>query len=97
MSKIKGTIKEIHWVTTWQYNCINRDCPICRSPIELSSNSGICIGTCGHGFHRECLLEWFKQGNEHKCPVCNKKWCEKKLETTSKTETESNNLNNNIF
>ena len=96
MSKIKGTVKEISWVTTWQYSCINRDCPICRSPIELSSSSGICIGTCGHAFHRDCLLEWFKQGNQHKCPVCNKKWSEKENTGKNISSEAIYNNNNNI-
>jgi hypothetical protein len=37
MSKITGNVKEINWVTSWQYKCINRECPICRSELEIDS------------------------------------------------------------
>ena len=104
MSQIKGNIKEINWVTTWQYSCLNRDCPICRSSIELGSTIGVSIGSCGHGFHRDCLIDWFKESNNHhKCPVCNKKWSEKKNQTIKHITSEINdyninyNNNNNIF
>lgn len=81
MSSIKGNLKEITWVTTWQFKCLNRECPICRSSIEMNIETGISIGCCGHGFHTECLGNWFNQLNCHnlstKCPVCNKPWSEK--------------------
>lgn len=99
MSKIKGNIKEINWVTTWQYSCLNRDCPICRTSIELGSTTGVSIGTCGHGYHRDCLVDWFKQGhNQHKCPVCNKKWSENKVQNLEKiTNSEMNFYKNNNY
>ena len=74
MSKITGNVKEINWVTSWQYKCINRECPICRSELEINSNNQVSIGTCGHGFHSKCLDDWYKQMNKKSCPVCNKHW-----------------------
>ena len=83
MSSIKGTIKEINWVTSWQYDCLNHDCPICRSSIELNTNH-ICIGSCGHAFHTNCLHNWFRQNIMTKnCPICNKKWINKHLTESS--------------
>lgn len=74
MSGLKGTLKEINWVITWQYDCLNRECPICRTSIE--NNKPVLIGACGHAFHHDCLNNWFKQVNtpNKKCPVCNKNW-----------------------
>lgn len=74
MSKITGNIKEINWVTSWQYKCINRECPISRTPLEIFSQDEISIGTCGHGFNTKCLNDWYRQMNTKNCPVCNKKW-----------------------
>ncbi|ADO67310.1 hypothetical protein crov277 [Cafeteria roenbergensis virus] len=79
MAKIKGNLKEIKWVTTWQYKCINRDCTICRESIESieSTKEIVSIGSCGHGFHTNCLNKWFTHNNNStKCPVCIKNWVE---------------------
>lgn len=71
MTKIKGVVKDIKWVISWEYNCINSDCPICRNNLESSRN--VSINSCGHGFHQNCISQWFTQLNSHKkCPVCNK-------------------------
>lgn len=76
---IKSKIMEINWVAKWTYNCLNRDCPICRSSIDTNDKK-IVLGECGHGFHNDCLKEWFKHtGNyDRKCPVCFKIWKENK-------------------
>lgn len=74
---IKSKIIEVNWVAKWTYKCLNSDCPICRSSINTSDKK-VVLGECGHGFHNDCLKEWFKQtGNyERKCPVCFKIWKE---------------------
>ena len=79
MSKITGKVKDICWVISWQYDCLNHDCPICRSGIETSKENDLSIGSCGHGFHSKCIDDWFKQYNlgQKKCPVCSNKWVNK--------------------
>ena len=43
-----------------------RDCPICLTPFELDDR---CLRlTCGHMFHKECLLPWLARANC--CAVC---------------------------
>jgi hypothetical protein len=81
---LKSTIKEINWVSKWTYNCLNKECPICRNHIESPSIHGgdkFIMGECGHGYHEDCLSKWFHQlGNvEKKCPVCFNRWKEMKL------------------
>lgn len=76
MSNIKGKVTDINWVISWKYKCLNSDCPICRTPLEI--NDYISRGTCGHGFHPNCIMQWHQQitNNNKSCPVCSKKWQE---------------------
>jgi len=77
---LKSKVLEVNWVGKWTYNCLNRDCPVCRSSMDttLDKKNNVILGECGHGFHNKCLTEWFKQiGHiDKKCPVCFKKWKE---------------------
>jgi hypothetical protein len=81
---LKAIVKEINWVSKWTYNCLNKECPICRNHIESPSIHGgdkFIMSECGHGYHEDCLSKWFQQlGNvEKKCPVCFNHWKEMKL------------------
>ncbi|XP_053310527.1 E3 ubiquitin-protein ligase TRAIP-like [Spea bombifrons] len=43
-------------------------CGICISPLDDTSNvAAIC---CGHTFHQECLLQWFRSSPRPTCPQC---------------------------
>lgn len=77
MAKITCDVKEIHWVTSWKYSCLNRECPICRTELETESKDCVIIGNCGHGFHSKCISDWHKQMHKKTCPVCNKNWVSK--------------------
>ena len=50
---------------------LNDDCSICIDTIKPNSEMGL---ECGHYFHKECILEWFKSSinNDNKviCPLC---------------------------
>jgi hypothetical protein len=71
MPKIKYEITDINWITSWEYSCLNSECPICRIELE-SAKSEIQISTCGHGYHKVCIEQWFKQLSlqQKKCPIC---------------------------
>jgi hypothetical protein len=44
-------------------------CPICLESLKEGCNQTIVSGaTCGHKFHRDCLLHWLDQHSE--CPSC---------------------------
>ena len=47
----------------------NVDCPICLDELNYKtcSISGL---NCGHHFHIECILIWFKQKETQTCPMC---------------------------
>ena len=76
------------------YNDINNDintqiCIICLEDIEENTtfNKTIC-NNCDIVAHKECLDKWFKEKNEHICPICRK---------SNKYETNINdNIDNNI-
>ena len=44
----------------------NLDCAICG--LTLSSGYVHKL-TCGHTFHTECIIDWFRSSNGH-CPCC---------------------------
>lgn len=57
----------------------NTDCTICRQSLNSFSiyakDNDIreithITGSCGHTFHKECILPWLK--NSNKCPICSK-------------------------
>ncbi|QIV95785.1 RING finger family protein [Allofrancisella inopinata] len=52
-------------------------CSICLDNFTFSefNNSKICITTCGHFYHKNCIEQWLK--SNHTCPLCKKellKW-----------------------
>ena len=71
MPKIKYEITDINWITSWEYSCLNSECAICRTELE-STKSEVQISTCGHGYHKICIEQWFKQLGlvQKKCPIC---------------------------
>ena len=71
MPKIKYEITDINWITSWEYSCLNSECAICRTEL-VSAKSEVQISTCGHGYHKVCIEQWFKQLGlaQKKCPIC---------------------------
>ena len=75
-------INKIVSVNSWSYELkFNCDCTICRQSLNsysiYSQEKGIdsckiLFGTCGHGFHKECILPWTQINS--KCPICSQKW-----------------------
>lgn len=43
------------------------ECSICLEPARASEKD-FAVTTCGHIFHRECIVLWL--GNAHNCPQC---------------------------
>ena len=41
-------------------------CSICLE--EYNSNTKICILSCGHIYHKKCILEWYNK--DKSCPLC---------------------------
>ena len=65
----------------------NNECTICYSNLNTNSiynkdkcvDSKICIGSCGHSYHEECINSWINNRN-NSCPLCAKSWtCNKKI------------------
>ena len=67
---IKGKIKEYNFITSWEYICINRECPICKEIIDTNLKE-INISWCGHGVHESCKKEWDSNNNTTHCVICN--------------------------
>lgn len=44
------------------------NCVICLDNIEC--NKSYKLPECGHEFHQNCIMHWFREGNK-KCPLCN--------------------------
>ena len=45
---------------------MNTECPICR--IDISNNQLYTLN-CGHTFHTECIITWFRSLYQE-CPLC---------------------------
>ena len=46
---------------------LNNECIICLDYIVKYEN--VIVIDCGHIFHKDCLLKWFKK--RYNCPICN--------------------------
>ena len=46
---------------------IHEKCPICRE--EFKNEKEICKLECQHAFHSNCIITWFRSGN-NTCPSC---------------------------
>ena len=69
--KTKNSIKNKNKNKYIEYNLkkeiINSECIICLQEISLYEN--VILIDCGHMYHKNCLLEWFKKRKN--CPICN--------------------------
>ena len=45
-------------------------CIICYSELDCSGSATYSLPECGHTFHQNCIMHWFRQANS-KCPLCN--------------------------
>ena len=45
-------------------------CIICYSELDCSGSITYSLPECGHTFHQNCIMHWFRQANS-KCPLCN--------------------------
>lgn len=73
----------------------NPHCSICFD--NYNGNSSLAAMRCGHVYHRNCLLQWFK--HRQTCPTCNyreilpfKRWMNIYLDHTGRSETPSSAL-----
>ena len=48
---------------------LNEKCSICM--MEVKKGEKYTKLSCNHGFHSDCVMQWFKEYN-YKCPVCRK-------------------------
>lgn len=44
----------------------NNECIICLDSMKI--NDTVIVLGCGHSYHKECLIEWFKK--KKICPLC---------------------------
>jgi len=80
-------IKNIDFVSTLKWKCINDECLICNNSIgdncikcdqsEINTNNCLSImnnnDACKHSFHMDCL-RIYHRNNVLKCPICNVEW-----------------------
>ena len=74
-----------NWETRWlivryevmRWNQAEDNCVICLDPIQAGTGAHL---DCGHGFHRDCIMDVWRSGSRmyapsvyldtHECPVC---------------------------
>ena len=76
MTDIKLQVNHITLIGTWAWKHYNQDCAICLCKLEEKDYSNICVGTCLHAFHNDCLNQWLLRNN--KCPICKNVWKQNK-------------------
>jgi hypothetical protein len=77
----------------WEdYNDARTECAICFNQLsEPAPRGGIQVIaavdkdiSCGHAFHKECLMNWFRQQEKSlgplKCPLCSQKFVDAKID-----------------
>lgn len=47
---------------------LTQQCTICMEDVKSNNTSSSKRLTCGHAFHTECIMHWFRMSNV--CPVC---------------------------
>lgn len=43
--------------------------PHCTICLECNASKATCALRCGHSFHADCAIDWFRTGNDG-CPLC---------------------------
>ncbi len=46
------------------------ECCFCLN--NVNTEYDLCIASCSHGFHYDCMIEYEKKGNNFNCPLCRK-------------------------
>ncbi len=99
----RGNIKSVNRIVgTWTFSCSTDTCAICRNGITSPScnyqrfdagtigrkdSCKIAFQSCGHPFHYDCIIGWYKQ-RVNNCPLCNKEVTIDKIEPVHGHETE---------
>jgi Ring finger domain len=47
---------------------LTQKCTICMEDVKSNNTNSSKRLTCGHAFHTECIMQWFRMSNV--CPVC---------------------------
>lgn len=47
---------------------VDFECSICNE--DIGQDKRVSELTCGHLFHKDCILTWFTTSNEKTCPLC---------------------------
>jgi hypothetical protein len=50
---------------------LKQKCAICFEKVPSTNSAKNKRLHCGHAFHLDCILQWFKESDE--CPICRKK------------------------
>lgn len=66
---------------------VKEKCPIC---FELIQNDGMHVLSCGHKFHRSCMLSWYAESNV--CPICRNEQKDEILDFKEKVKENMRNL-----
>jgi len=65
--KISSFIKSDNIININNVIINENDCVICKK--TLCEETYYPLPECGHIFHTECIMTWFRNGN-HECPIC---------------------------
>lgn len=104
INNVSFDIKKITLVGTWEYDCENKDCPLCHQYLMLPTQksiekrtivSAIDIGECNHGYHSECINDWINKNNVV-CVLCDTPWKSmKNVSSSVYVYKDANNSTNN--
>jgi len=62
-NKYKKKNIKIAWDGIFKSDMLNSTCPICLEDENMTIKL-----PCNHWFHKECILDWFKESDN--CPLC---------------------------
>lgn len=99
----RGNITSVKRIVgTWSFTCATDTCAICRNEITSPSanyqrtspgsvsrkdSCKMAFQACGHPFHYDCLMGWYKQ-RPNNCPLCSRETTIDKIEPVHGYEAE---------